>query len=81
MNMNSSIVIAQLESIFQYCPTLLGVYCNCIVTREGVCDEILPEPVGFPEGSGNISSYTQTQVKIQSFSITSTSQYVLVLTP
>ena len=37
------------------------------------------EPEGFPEGSGNISSYTPTQVTIQSFSITSTSQYFLVL--
>ena len=33
------------------------------------------EPEGFPEGSGNISSYTLTQITIQSFSITSTSQY------
>ena len=33
------------------------------------------EPQGSPEGSGNISSYTKTQVTIQSFSITSTSQY------
>ena len=29
--------------------------CNCIVTRGGVYDEILPEP---EEGSGNISPYT-----------------------
>ena len=50
------------------------VYCNFMVTRGGVYDEILPE------GSGNISSYTQTRVTIQSFSITSTSQYFLVLT-
>ena len=56
-------------------------YCNCIATRGGVYDEILPEPEGFTEGSGNISSYTLTQVTIQSFSITSTSQYFLVLTP
>ena len=56
-------------------------YCNCIVTRGGVSDEILPEPKGFPEGSGNVSSYTPTQITIQSFSITSTSQYFLVLTP
>ena len=34
--------------------------CNCIVTRGGVYDEILPEPEGFPEGSGNNSSYTLT---------------------
>ena len=33
------------------------------------------EPGGFPEGSGNISLYTPTQVTIQSFSITSTSQF------
>ena len=33
------------------------------------------EPEGFPEGSGNISMYTPTRVTIQSFSITSTSQY------
>ena len=39
------------------------------------------EPEGFPEGSGDISSYTPTQVTIQSFSITSTSQYFLVLGP
>ena len=26
------------------------VYCNCIVTRGGVCNEILPEPEGNPEG-------------------------------
>ena len=51
------------------------------MTREGVYDEILPEPEEFPKGSGNISSYTPTQVTIQSFSITSTSQYFLVLTP
>ena len=37
------------------------------------------EPEGFPQGSGDISSYTPTQVTIQSFSITSTSQYFLVL--
>ena len=28
------------------------------------------EPKGFPEGSGNISSYTPTRVTIQSFPIT-----------
>ena len=39
------------------------------------------EPEGFPEGSGDISSYTPTRVTIQSFSITSTSQYFLVLRP
>ena len=33
------------------------------------------------EGSGDISSYTPTRVTIQSFSITSTSQYFLVLRP
>ena len=33
------------------------------------------EPDGFPEGSGNISLYTPTRVTIQSFSITSTSQW------
>ena len=37
-----------------------GGYCNCIVTRGGVYVETLPEPEGFPEGSGNISSYTLT---------------------
>ena len=62
---------------------------DCIVTRVRVYDEILPEPSGNPSappsgfrsGSGNISSYTPTQITIQSFSITSTSQYFLVLTP
>ena len=39
------------------------------------------QPLGFPKGSGNFSSYTPTQVTIQSFSITSTSQFFLVLTP
>ena len=38
------------------------------------------QPKQFSEGSGNISLYTLTQVTIQSFSITSTSQYFLVLT-
>ena len=52
---------------------------NCIVTRGGVYNEILPEPEGFLEGSGNISSYTPTLVRIQSFSITSTTEYFLVL--
>ena len=33
------------------------------------------EPKGFPEGSGDILSYTPTRVTIQSFSITSTSEY------
>ena len=37
------------------------------------------EPKGFPEGSGNISLYTPNRVAIQSFSITSSSQYILVL--
>ena len=60
---------------------LHGMYCNCIVARGGVNDEISPEPEGFPEGSGDISSYTPTLVTIQSFSITSTSQYFLVLGP
>ena len=60
---------------------LHGMYCNCIVARGGVNDEISPEPEGFPEGSGDISSYTLTQVTIQSFSITSTSQYFLVFGP
>ena len=36
------------------------------------------EPEGFPEGSGDILSYTPTLVTIQSFSITSTSEYFLV---
>ena len=36
------------------------------------------EPEGFPEGSGDILSYTSTLVTIQSFSITSTSEYFLV---
>ena len=27
-----------------------NVYCNCIVTRKGVYDEISPEPKGNPEG-------------------------------
>ena len=57
--------------------------CNCIVTREGVYNEILPEAEGNPEGGARgisrglrqFSSYTPTQVKIQSYSITSTSQY------
>ena len=39
------------------------------------------EPEGFPEGSGDISLYTPTRVTIQSFSITSTSQYFLALGP
>ena len=55
--------------------------CNCIVTRGGVYNEILPEPEGFSEGSGNFSSYPLTHATIQSFSITSTGQYFLVLTP
>ena len=49
---------------------LYVTYCNCIVTKGGVNNEILPEPEGFPEGSGNISLYPPTQVTIQSFSIT-----------
>ena len=49
---------------------LVGVIENdCIVTRVGVYDEILPEcsgnPSGFPSGSGNISSYTPPLVTIQ----------------
>ena len=36
------------------------------------------EPEEFLEGSGDISLYTPPQVTIQSFSITSTSQYFLV---
>ena len=28
----------------------VGLDCNCIVTRGGVYDEILPEPEGNPEG-------------------------------
>ena len=67
------------------CLLFINPYCSCIVTRGGVCNEILPDPEGnpegFPEGSGNFSLYTPTQVTIQSFSITSTSQYFLVLTP
>ena len=39
------------------------------------------EPEGFPEGSGDISSYTPTLVTIQSFSITSTSEYFFVFGP
>ena len=39
------------------------------------------EPKGFTESSDDISSYTPTQVTIQSFSISSTSQYFLVLGP
>ena len=27
-----------------------SIYCNCIVTRGGVYNEILPEPEGNPEG-------------------------------
>ena len=42
-----------------------GTYCNCVVTRGGVYDEILPEPEGFPEGSGDISSYTPPLVTTQ----------------
>ena len=30
--------------------SLKGIDCNCIVTRGGVYDEILPEPEGNPEG-------------------------------
>ena len=56
-------------------------YCIHIRTRGGIYGKIWPEPEGFPEGSDNISSYTPTQVTIQSFSITSTSQYFLLLTP
>ena len=41
----------------------------------------MAEPKGFLEGSGDISLYTLTRVTIQSFSITSTSQYFLVLGP
>ena len=37
-----------------------AVYCNCIVTRGGVYNKILPETEGFPEESGDISSYTPT---------------------
>ena len=29
----------------------LRYYCNCIVTRGGVYDEISPEPEGFPDDS------------------------------
>ena len=29
-----------------------NIHCNCIVTRGGVYDEILPEPEGNPEGGG-----------------------------
>ena len=58
-----------------------STYCNCIVTRGGVYDEILPELEGFPDVLGNISSYILTRVTIQPFSITSTNQYFLVLTP
>ena len=39
------------------------------------------EPEGFPEGSDDILSYGPTQVIIQSFAITSTSQYFFVLAP
>ena len=62
---------------------LLGhaVHSSFPLNRGGVYDEILPESEGFSEGSGKISSYTLTRVTIQSFSITSTSQYFLVLTP
>ena len=47
----------------------------CLIPRE------IPraEAEGFPEGSGDISSYIPTLVTIQSFSITSTSEYLLVL--
>ena len=38
-------------------------YCDCIVTRGGVYDEILPEPKGFPEGSGNFSLYTRLETR------------------
>ena len=36
---------------------------DCIVTRVGVYDEI--SPLGFPSGSGDISSYTPLLVTIQ----------------
>ena len=38
---------------------------DCIVTQVGVYDEILPEPMRNPQGSGNISSYTTPLVTIQ----------------
>ena len=38
---------------------------GCIVTRVRVYDEILPEALGNPSGSGNISSYTSPLVTIQ----------------
>ena len=40
---------------------VFGFYCNYIVTRGGAYNEILAEPEEFPEGSGNISSYTPTR--------------------
>ena len=55
----------------QFEPILLRVVCNCIVTRVRVYDEILPEPEGNAKGGARRIS----------FSITSTSQYFLVLTP
>ena len=56
-----------------------GMYCNCIGTRVGVYNEILPGPDGNPEagakeileGVGDILLYSPTRVKIRSFSITS----------
>ena len=45
---------------------LVGVIENdCIVTRVGVYNEILPEPSGNPSDSGDISSYTPSLVTIQ----------------
>ena len=76
-----SLIMCGLQNVFDRIRSDQEIYCNCIVTRGGAYNEILPEPEGNPEGSGNISSYTPTQVRIQSFSITFTTQYFLVLTP
>ena len=45
-------------SCFDHFDSRLELYCNCIVTRGEVYNEISAEPEGFPEGSGDISSYT-----------------------
>ena len=46
-------------------PLLEVIENNCIVTRDGVYNEISPEPSGNPSGSGNISLYTPPLVTIQ----------------
>ena len=72
---------SQYEKIMQAHGVNMRKYCIRIRRKGGIYGKIWPEPEGNPEGSGNISLFTPTQVTIQSFSITSTSQYFLVLTP